>query len=156
MDMWPAYFTATSNYLPKADSKIVFDWFHVMQHVCKAVDKVRRQEHKQLMGQGDDRLKGSKYLWLYSKDNLPSCHHDRFTKLKDAALNTAKAWAMKETLQNLWGYLSPGWALRFLDKWCRWAVRVFSCSHARSLKNASRSCTEHSHILPSPDHKRYC
>ncbi len=51
MDMWPAYFLATTENVPDAADKIVFDRFHIMQHVAEAVDNVRRQEHKALMAE---------------------------------------------------------------------------------------------------------
>ena len=47
-----------------ADSKIVCDKFHVVKHLHKAVDRVRRGEHRVLKREGDERLTGSKYLWL--------------------------------------------------------------------------------------------
>ena len=56
---------------PMRTEKIVFDRFHVMGHVGKAVDTVRKQEHRALMASGDETLKGSKYLWLYSRENVP-------------------------------------------------------------------------------------
>lgn len=37
---------------------MVFDKFHVSKHLGEAVDKVRRQEHKQLRAAGDERLPG--------------------------------------------------------------------------------------------------
>ncbi len=36
------------------------------QYLSEAVDKVRRQEHKELMAEGDERLKGTRRLWLYN------------------------------------------------------------------------------------------
>jgi transposase len=38
MDMWDPYIAATKAYVPDADRKIVFDRFHLMRHVLKAVD----------------------------------------------------------------------------------------------------------------------
>ncbi len=107
---------ATMKWVPDAGRKIVFDRFHIMQHVGEAMDKVRRQEHKALMVKADDTLKGGKYLWLYSQENFPQKHQVRFEALKEANLKTGKAWAMKESLRGLWKYLSPGWANRFLKK----------------------------------------
>lgn len=123
MDMWQPYFAATMKWIPGASGKIVFDRFHVMQHVGRAVDIVRRREHKALMAEGDSILKGTRYLWLYGEDRLPDRYRPRFDDLKQAHLKTAKAWAMKESLRDLWDYMSPGWAKRFLRKWCAWAVR---------------------------------
>ncbi len=69
MDMWEPYFTATMAHVPDAGAKIVHDRFHVMKHVNEAVDKVRKQEHKALMAQGYETLKG-KYLWLFRPQEL--------------------------------------------------------------------------------------
>ena len=76
MDMWPAYIKATRDALTDADRKIAFDRFHVAQYLGKAVDQVRRQEHRQLIKQGDERMKGSKYHWLRNRSNM-SWHQQR-------------------------------------------------------------------------------
>ena len=47
MDMWEPYIQATRARVPDAAEKIVFDRFHVMGHVAKAVDTVRKQEHRE-------------------------------------------------------------------------------------------------------------
>ena len=60
MDMWEPYINATLEHVPDAAGKIVFDRFHVMGYVGKAVDTVRKQEHRELMAAGDETLKGSK------------------------------------------------------------------------------------------------
>ncbi|RJR49501.1 MAG: hypothetical protein C4576_06765 [Desulfobacteraceae bacterium] len=52
MDMWDPYIAATKAYVPEAERKIVFDRFHVMRHVLEAVDKVRKQENKELLEHG--------------------------------------------------------------------------------------------------------
>jgi hypothetical protein len=44
-----------------------------------AVAKVRRGEHKRLLKDGDDRLKGSKYFWLTSLENHSEKQHARFS-----------------------------------------------------------------------------
>ena len=51
-------------HLPGADGKIVFDKFHIAQHLGGAVDKVRRKENKILRADGDDTLVGTRYDWL--------------------------------------------------------------------------------------------
>jgi len=38
------------------------------------VGKVRRQENRELLRQEDERLKGTKYIWLYREENLPDKH----------------------------------------------------------------------------------
>ena len=91
-----------------ADRKIAFDRFHVAQYLGKAVDQVRRQEHRQLIKQGDERMKGSKYHWLRNRSNM-SWHQQRnFSALRQSSLKTARAWAIKEFASRLWEYRSPG------------------------------------------------
>ena len=64
MDMWDPYVTSVREHVADADRKIVFDKFHVAQHLGQAVDEVRRKENKALLAAGDDRLKGTRYDWL--------------------------------------------------------------------------------------------
>ena len=49
MDMSPAYVSAAKQVIPLAEEKIVHDRFHVMQLATKAVDQVRRAEHRELL-----------------------------------------------------------------------------------------------------------
>jgi transposase len=99
MDMWEPYVNSVRQYLDDAENKIVFDRFHIMQHMVGAVDAVRKIEHKALRAEGLDTLTGSKYLWLYSEENLPAKHRERFRTLKSTSLETTRAWAIKESLR---------------------------------------------------------
>lgn len=47
MDMWKPYEDAVRDCVPKAD--VVFDKFHVTQHLGKAVDLTRREEQRKMM-----------------------------------------------------------------------------------------------------------
>ena len=123
MDMWQAYQTATEKQIPDAASKIVFDRFHIMQHMVDAVDKVRREEHKALSAEGDETLKGTRQLWLFNEQNLSDSRRATLKELKALNLKVARAWAMKESLRGLWDYLCPTWARRFFDRWYAWASR---------------------------------
>ena len=64
MDMWDPYVESVREHVADAGNKIVFDKFHVAQHLSQAVDEVRRKENKALRAAGDDRLKGTRYDWL--------------------------------------------------------------------------------------------
>ena len=117
LDMWPAYINACQASVPEAERKMVFDRFHIMRHVLEAVDKVRKREHKSLLSQGDTTLTKSKYLWLYSEENVPERSREQFEAIKSRELKTARAWALKESLRQLWAYHSAGWAKRFWQRW---------------------------------------
>jgi transposase len=70
MDMWAPYISSTREHVPDADRRIVFDKFHIAQHLGRAVDEVRRAENRELVRQGDDRLKKTRYLWLTNPDRM--------------------------------------------------------------------------------------
>jgi transposase len=122
LDMWPAYINACKAQVPQAEKKMVFDRFHIMQHVGNGVDRVRKQEHKALLQEGDNTLARSKYLWLYNAANIPAAAKERFEQIKNGNLKTARAWALKEALREMWTYRSTGWAKRFWDRWYFWAT----------------------------------
>src|SRR5688572_21230111 len=123
MDMWPAYINATLAAVPGARAKIAFDKFHVAKHLGEAVDRVRRREHRALLQIGDETLKGSKYDWLRHRANMSYQQWIGFKALRESALKTARAWAIKETAMSLWHYLSRGWALRAWKGLLAWAQR---------------------------------
>jgi transposase len=114
MDMCPAYINAAQAAVAGAQDKIVFDRFHVMQHVLRALDLVRRRESKTLRSEGDERLLRTKYLWLRSVENLTEEAAERFRDLRDATLKTARAWALKENLRVLWDFPRRWQAATFL------------------------------------------
>jgi transposase len=96
MDMWKPYIRSAIAHIPDALNKIAFDKFHVAKHLGDAVDKVRRQEHKLLRLDGDDRLTGTKYLWLENPEKMREERWLEFRSLRVSALKTARAWAIKE------------------------------------------------------------
>lgn len=139
MDMWPAFINATLDSLPGAKDKIAFDKFHVAKYLGEAVDKVRRQEHKALMKEGYEDLKGSKYDWLYNPENMSRKQKQRFSVLRDSALKTARAWAIKELAMSLWNYISKAWAQKGWKRWLSWAMR----SRLDPIKEVAKTIKEH-------------
>lgn len=122
MDMWDPFIAATKNHIPDAHKKIVFDKFHVMKHAGDAVDTVRKEENKRLLKEGNDLLKGSKYLWLWNPNNMPEWRKPEFRELQNADLDVARAWALKENLRHLWDFFSEAWARKFFKRWYFWAM----------------------------------
>ena len=121
VDMWEPFIQTIQKQVPDAD--IVHDRFHVSQYLGEAVDKVRRQEHKELMAQGDETLKGTRQLWLYNPENFSSEQMVEFSTLKDLHLKVARAWAAKEMFSQFWEYQQEGWARRFFKDWFGWVSR---------------------------------
>src|SRR5262249_31636203 len=150
MDMWGPFIASTVAHVPGGRSKIVFDRFHIMKHVSAAVDAVRKAEHRRLRGEGDETLKGTKYLWLYAKENLPEPERDRFAALRALHLKTGRAWAIKESLRALWGYRRKGWALRHWKRWYFWATH----SRLAPMVKVARMIREHlDNVLTSFEHR---
>lgn len=122
MDMWDPFIAATRAYVPDAEHKIVFDRFHIMKCVVDAVDKVRKQENEHLKNEGCEILKGTKYLFLWSEENIPQWRKAEFNKLRSQDLQVCKAWAIKENIRHLWDYHSEGWMRKFFEEWFWWAT----------------------------------
>ena len=122
MDMWEPYRKTVREQVPAADAKIVFDKFHVLQHVSDAVDQVRKQESKALAAAGDSTLKGTKYAWLRNPVNFSPKAWREFAVLRDSTLKAARAWALKESLRRLWDYTYVGAARTFFTRWYWWAT----------------------------------
>ena len=122
MDMWEPYVAATRAFVPEADQKIVFDRYHATTYITKAVDKVRRGEHKELAALGDLRLKGTKYLWLWNEEDVPEWRREEFLGVKKAELKTSRAWAIKEALREFWTYSYTKCAEKYFKAWYFWAT----------------------------------
>ena len=139
MDMWPAYITATREQIPEAQSKIAFDKFHVAKYLGEAVDQVRKQEHKALMGEGCEDLKGTKYDWLTNLRNLSRKRQCTFKALRASTLKTARAWAIKTLGMQLWHYVSRTWAEKGWKQWYAWAIR----SRLAPIQKVARTIKNH-------------
>lgn len=122
IDRWDPYENSIRAHLPQAEEKIVYDKFHVAKHLGEAVDRVRRQENKQLRAAGDDRLVGSRYQWLKNPDNFRDDQWRDFAALRHSNLKTARAWALKEQAMVLWDYQYEAPARKHFAWWCRWAT----------------------------------
>jgi transposase len=121
MDMWQAFMTSAAQNAPNAE--VVHDKFHIAKYLGEAVDKVRRAENKTLKKAGDETLKGSRQLWLYSLENLDEQRQEQLGELQRQDLKTSRAWAIKENFRWFWDYKYAGNAKKFFDRWYGWARR---------------------------------
>ncbi len=139
MDMWPAYINATMVHIPQARRKIAFDRFHVAKGLNEAVDQVRRGEHKAMLGVDDPRLKGSKYLWLRHTNHTTRKQRRALKSLRNVALKTARAWAIKEMAAQLWHYVSRSWAEKGWKRLLKWMFR----SRLKPMVKVARTIRRH-------------
>lgn len=125
IDMWEPYENSVRKHVPNAGEKIVYDKFHVIAHLSKAVDEVRREENAELRKLGDDRLKGTRYSWLTRPLNMTREQLDDFftLRMKTASLRTARAWALMMMATAIWDYRYAGLARKLFQRWHAWAIR---------------------------------
>jgi transposase len=139
MDMWDPYIAATKAYVPDAEKKIVFDRFHIMKHVLNAVDTVRKNEHRELSENGDETLKGTRYMWLWSLENMPQWRHGEFEALRAKDLKVCRAWAIKENLRHMWDYQQEASMRKYFSRWYFWATH----SRLEPIKKAAKTVKAH-------------
>lgn len=122
-DMWAVYLDAIRTHLPQA--LVVFDRFHVVQHLNRAVDDVRRETWRQLRGADKVAFKQTRWLWLKNPWNLKPEERRRLSALCRTNQPIVRAYYLKEAFQRFWDYRSEGWARPYLKQWVWWA------SHSR-------------------------
>jgi transposase len=137
VDMWEPFIQTIGKQVPEAD--IEHDRFHVSKYLNESVDKVRRQEHKELLAAGDETLKGTRQLWLYNPQHFSPEQRDAFSGLKAQQLKVARAWAMKELFSKFWEYQEVGWARRFFKDWFGWVSR----SQLKPMADVARLLKRH-------------
>lgn len=143
IDMWPAFTNSVKTNVAQAE--IVHDRFHISKYLNEAVDKVRCQEHKALQQAGDQRLKGSKQLWLFNPENLDDDRWIEFETLKDQELKTSRAWAIKEQFRWFREYRYAGNARKFFNRWYGWATR----SRLKPIIDVAKMLKRHFDNIPT-------
>lgn len=119
-DMWDPYVEVIKAKAP--DAILVFDKFHLVRHLQKAVDEVRKEEARELKKKNPELLKGTKYIWLKNPWNLTPKQRQRLGFLEKINLRTNRAYLLKESFREVWTYRTKGWAKRYLAKWFWWAT----------------------------------
>lgn len=116
MDMWEPFATVTREQAPQAG--ILYDKFHVLQHLGEAMDEVRRREYAKVV---DDRkrrfIKGQRYNLLSHWTNLALKGRRALRLLFQVNRRLNTAYMLKESFEQLWNYRHEGWARVFLFNW---------------------------------------
>lgn len=139
MDMWEPYIRVTDEYVPEAQTKIAFDKFHVAKHLGDAVDRVRRAEYRRLARAGDQRLKGTRYLWLTNSENLDEERRRRLEAVSIRRLQTTRAWDYKERAMMQW---SGGSRELAREAWLAWYRSAIRC-RLEPVKRVARMIKRH-------------
>ena len=115
MDMWKPFRNATRACAPQA--AILFDKFHILNHLSDALDDVRKAEYARLSGKDRRYIKGHKYTLLSNRENLTLNGRHALKQLLAANKRLNTAYVLKESFGQLWSYKREGWARRFFDNW---------------------------------------
>lgn len=141
-DLLRSYLTVVQEKVPQATH--VLDRFHTVQMIQKAIEKIRAEEARKLNAQGKKHLL-SKTRWVILKkpENLTQMQGERLKELLKQNLKTVKGYLLKEDFKQLWDYISPYWAGRFIDRWTRIVMR----SKIEPLKKVARTIREYKHLI---------
>jgi transposase len=137
-DMWRPYLKVIAK---KASHAVhVLDRFHIVAHLNKAVDEVRREEAGAMKRKGQEPvLAGSRWCLLKKRANLTERQRPRLRELLRLNLRTVRAYLLKEDFEFFWGYTHPAWAGKFLDAWCESAMR----SRLKPMKRVAKMLRAH-------------
>jgi transposase len=141
-DMWKPYLNVLRERARNA--LLVLDRFHVMAKLNKALDEVRAAEARRLQQDGyEPVLKHSRWCLLKRPENLTDQQTVKLAELLQYNLQSVRAYLLREDFQRFWEYRSPVRAQKFLDEWCRRAMR----SKIEPLKKVARTLRKHSDLL---------
>ena len=139
MDMWQPYMDSAAAFAPQA--AIVHDKFHCVKELKKAVDGVRKKEHKNLKAENDGEsvLNKTKYLWLRNPKNWSDAQREQFATMKIDVLQVGRAWSIAQAFEDFWAYRYAGSARKFFDRWHFWATH----SRLKPVIEAARTLKRH-------------
>jgi transposase len=117
IDMSPAYAKGVRENFGNA--QIVFDKFHVVSQVVKAVEEVRRKEAR-TDAAAREQLEHSSWLWRKNPERWTPGEETRWAQLKDKPLVTGLAYAMRLELQRAYAASTVEQARKRFASWSRW------------------------------------
>lgn len=122
-DMWSAYLKVIRKKLPEAMH--ILDRFHIVANLSKALDQVRAEEARKLAKEYPhwQVLKKTRWLLLRRRKRLSGKQRFKLRQILRWDLRTVRAYILVEGFQALWEFRSPNHAGKFLDTWCRHAMR---------------------------------
>jgi transposase len=142
-DMWKNYLDVIAEKAPQALN--ILDRFHIVQHLGKAINRIRIDEVRQLKEEGYDEtlLKHTKYCFLKNPENLTEKQELKLDDVLQYRLKSVRAYQLKESFQLFWDYESPYWAQWYLEKWCARAMR----SRLEPIKDFVRTIRAHQPLI---------
>ena len=122
----------------------VLDRYHVIANLNKKIDLVRAREVKRLKAEGKQPvLKHSRWCVLKRPEHLTENQDIKLAQLLKMNLQTVRAYLLKEDFDFFWTYVSPAWAEKFLDRWCKRVMR----SRIEPMKDFVKTLRAHKQLL---------
>ncbi len=141
-DMWQPYLTVMAKQAGHALH--ILDRFHIVQHLNKAVDQVRRAESTRLHGKPmAAKLKKMRWKLLRRGSRVRGRARIKLWGLLECKMATGRAWDLKECFHYFWHYKSIYWAGGFLDYWTERALR----SRLEPMKKVARMLRKHEALI---------
>lgn len=143
-DMWKPYLNVISRYAPNALN--ILDRYHIAAKMNQALDKIRAAETRAI-AKGKKGVKTvlehARGCLLKRPENLTDKPSIKLKELLACNLKTIRGYLLKEEFQFFWQYVSVAWAEKFLDQWCKKAMR----SRLEPMKKIARMLREHKTLI---------
>ena len=141
-DMWKPYIKVIKK---KAKQAIhILDRFHIVSMINKKIDEIRASEYRKIKENGQEPiLKNARWCLLKRKENLTEKQEVKLKDLLKYNIKSVRAYLLKEDFTGFWDYVSPTWAGKFLDRWCKRAMR----SRIDPIKKAAKSIRKHKELI---------
>jgi len=145
-DMWKPYLNVIAEYAKGALN--ILDRYHIAAKMNKAIDEVRATETRELTPRAKARgaqvvLKHSRWCLLKRQENLSGRQWIKLHELLACNLRTIRAYLLKEQFGLFWDYRYPASAAKFMDQWCRQAMR----SRLEPMKKIARMLRAHRPLI---------
>jgi transposase len=138
IDMSPAYAKGVRENF--AHATVVYDKFHVVSQVAKAVEEVRRKEAR-TDATAREQLAETCWLWRKNPESWTEQEGRRGEQLSDKPLVTGLAYAMRLELQKAYATGSAAVARTRFRNWCHW-VRTEAQGMAHGLLEPMHQAAE--------------
>lgn len=140
IDRAGAYKAVVKERAPKA--KIVFDKFHIVANYNQAIDEVRRSEWRNAQKENKDFIKGQRYNLFKNPENLKPEQKVTLDNLLKLNQPIYKAYLLKDALKQIWTYIYPKCAEKYLNKWIEWANETTLSPLVKFAKGLNRDRKE--------------
>ena len=141
-DMWKPYLKVIKQRLGHAIH--VLDKFHIAARLNKALDEVRASEHREMKAKGHEPiLTKARWLLLKRPENLTEKEEVKLNDLVKFNNKTMRSYFIKEDFTQLWDYVSPAWASKFIDQWTK---RVM-LSKIEPMKREAKTIRKHKELI---------